>query len=153
MSYGPRRAPNLAVRAMDLSTVPLPNATWKIHSGRELVYRFQISPSAASRVYECELRVKPGKDQPEMIVLSPDLRDLSGDKRPPHTYLYSGKGVKLCLWRPKYGEWNPSMKLSETYIPWTAEWLLYFEHWLVAGEWEGGGEHPTSRSTKQNRKQ
>ncbi|WP_241822615.1 hypothetical protein [Herbaspirillum sp. C7C8] len=149
MGYGERRTPNLAVRAMDLSKIALPNATWRINSGRELIYRFSISPSAVSRIYECELRVRPGKDAPEMFVLSPNLYELSDGKYPPHIYAHSGKGIKLCLWRPKYGEWKAAMKLSETYIPWTAEWLLYFENWLATGEWEGGGEHPPRHVRKQ----
>ncbi|WP_231502518.1 hypothetical protein [Herbaspirillum sp. RV1423] len=83
-----------------------------------------------------------------MIVISPDLKELAGARQLPHTYTHDGKGTKLCLWRPRYGEWRPSMKLSETYVPWTAEWLLYFEHWLAIDEWAGGGEHPSNENSK-----
>ena len=34
------------------------------------------------------------------------------------------------------------MRLFDTLIPWTAEWLWYFEDWLATGVWSGGGEHP-----------
>ena len=27
-------------------------------------------------------------------------------------------------------------------VPWAAEWFWFFEHWLVTGEWLGGGSHP-----------
>lgn len=34
------------------------------------------------------------------------------------------------------------MLLAKTILPWTAEWLLHYEVWLVTGEWVGGGVHP-----------
>jgi hypothetical protein len=37
------------------------------------------------------------------------------------------------------------MKLNETYLPWTSEWLDYFEEWLVTDVWAGGGAHPEPR--------
>lgn len=29
--------------------------------------------------------------------------------------------------------------ISDTIIPWVADWLLYYELWLATGEWLGGG--------------
>ena len=63
----------------------------------------------------------------------------------PHIYPHSGLGTKLCLWLPGSGEWSPQMRLSETYLPWTAEWLDYFEDWLITDSWAGGGAHPAPR--------
>lgn len=87
------------------------------------------------------LRV-PHKGNPQMIVLEPDLKMLATGRRIPHTYLYGGKGTKLCLWLPKERQWNPEMRFCETYLPWTAEWLDYFEEWLETDSWAGGGMHP-----------
>lgn len=42
------------------------------------------------------------------------------------------------------------MKLSDTYIAWTAEWLGYFEDWLATGEWAGGGRHPGDHHLDRN---
>jgi hypothetical protein len=80
-----------------------------------------------------------------MVILKPDLRVLAGGKKLPHIYPYEGKGTRLCLWKPRYKEWDWSMKLSQTYIPWTVEWLWYFEEWLQSGIWAGGGDHPSPR--------
>lgn len=33
------------------------------------------------------------------------------------------------------------MLLAESVLPWTAEWLFYYEMWHVTGEW-GGPEAP-----------
>jgi hypothetical protein len=31
------------------------------------------------------------------------------------------------------------MLLSTTILPWTAEWLMHYELWLISGHWSGGG--------------
>lgn len=33
------------------------------------------------------------------------------------------------------------MNFGDTYIPWAAEWLGYFEDWLFSNVWLGGGAH------------
>jgi hypothetical protein len=77
-----------------------------------------------------------------MFVMTPDLRGLAGNDPIPHVYRHDGRGVLLCLWWPKRREWMPQLKLAETFIPWTEEWLWYFEDWLNTRVWAGGGEHP-----------
>lgn len=111
-------------------------------SGRALHYRFHLAPSEFGRTYECELRMRPGATAPEMYVLKPDLVALAGEAKIPHFYPGKGPGIHLCLWRPKKREWSPQMRLSETYLAWTAQWLWYFEDWLATGTWNGGGDHP-----------
>lgn len=50
--------------------------------------------------------------------------------------------VQLCLCYPLKNEWNRSMFISETFVPWALSWLYYYEIWRVTGEWLGGGiEH------------
>ena len=58
--------------------------------------------------------------------------------------------INLCLYYP--GEWNSTMNISDTIIPWISEWLYYFEFWSITGKWCGGGKHPTKRDTKENDK-
>jgi hypothetical protein len=139
------RKPTLAQRALELHALAWPGASVALLSGRELQYRFTISPSAFGRQYECLLAMKPDSRMPLLFVLKPDLIALGNGQRPPHIYPHDGPGVSLCLWWPKRREWSPQMKLADTYMAWTAEWLWYFEDWLSTGEWAGGGEHPTPR--------
>lgn len=80
-----------------------------------------------------------------MIVLDPDLKALAVNRRIPHIYSYDGRGTRLCLWLPREKEWTHSMRFDETYLPWTAEWLDYFEEWLETDTWAGGGVHLTPR--------
>ncbi|GAB3967002.1 hypothetical protein GCM10027615_15560 [Plantactinospora veratri] len=51
----------------------------------------------------------------------------------PHVY----PADELCLYYP--GGWKQNMLLSTTVVPWTAEWLMHYELWLVTGRWSGGG--------------
>ena len=38
--------------------------------------------------------------------------------------------------------------IANTIIPWTVEWLYYYELWQATGEWLGGGEHPENEIDK-----
>ena len=69
-------------------------------------------------------------------MVSPQLEPRDGESIP-HVF---GDGT-LCLFRFKYHEWNATMSIAETMIPWTALWLYYYEIWHATGEWLGGGEH------------
>ncbi len=137
-----KRYSNLARRALDLDLLALPGVERRYRGGKAVVYRLPLSPSEASRVYTCELVVYPGRRSPGMYVLSPDLHVLAKGRDLPHVYPSDRKGVRLCLYYPNYREWEPGMKLSETFLPWTLRWLWYFEMWLWSDVWEGGGMHP-----------
>jgi len=52
---------------------------------------------------------------------------------------------RLCLWDPKEMYWDPEMSIATTIIPWTSEWLLFFEYWQITGEFCGPGRHPDRR--------
>jgi hypothetical protein len=51
----------------------------------------------------------------------------------------------LCLWDPDEMFWDPEMSIATTIIPWTSEWLLFFEYWQISGEFLGPGWHPRRR--------
>ena len=40
---------------------------------------------------------------------------------------------KLCVFHPS--EWNSSMYLAESFIPWIVTWLNTYEYWQLTGEW------------------
>lgn len=101
-----------------------------------LIWVGQLTPSSLSRTYTVRLRYRLRRS-PTVEVLDPPLEDREGE-RPPH--LYPGK--RLCLFRPGRYEWDGSMFLAETIIPWASEWLFNYEIWRATGEWCGGGEHP-----------
>jgi hypothetical protein len=51
----------------------------------------------------------------------------------------------LCLSDPDEMLWDPEMSIASTIIPWTSEWLLFFEYWQISGEFLGPGRHPRRR--------
>jgi hypothetical protein len=51
----------------------------------------------------------------------------------------------LCLWDPAEMFWTPEISIAATIIPWTSEWLLFFEYWQISGEFLGPGRHPPRR--------
>jgi hypothetical protein len=70
---------------------------------------------------------------PVVRVLSPAL--LTRDEgRLPH-YFREGS---LCL--HERHEWGPSMRLVDTTLPWTVEWLAHYELWQATGRWYGDGD-------------
>lgn len=58
----------------------------------------------------------------------------------PHVY-WRGDEPGLCLFDPLQKEWNASMAISRTTIPWTIDWLYFYEIWSMTGKWLGGGRH------------
>lgn len=138
----PIAVPTLSQRVLELRQLGMPGATVHLIRGRELQFRFSMTPGRFGRDYDCLLCLRPDSHFPQMFVMTPDLRKLAGSDPIPHTYRHQGPGVLLCLWLPKRREWVPQLKLSETFIPWTGEWLWYFEDWLKTRDWAGGGIHP-----------
>jgi hypothetical protein len=86
--------------------------------------------------------------RPCVYVVEPDV--CAADKpRPPHLHADDC----LCLYFPDGKEWNVSMMLADTIVPWASEWLFHHEIWVATGEWCGGGYHPArSRNARANAK-
>lgn len=135
------RQPTLAQRHAELQALALPAARMRLTHQR-LTMDVELAPGAFGRLYTCRFIFERGSD-PIVLVTNPDLKTLAQGKKIPHVYPWNGSGTRLCLWWPKGREWSPSLKVAETLLPWTAEWLYYFELWLLTKTWEGGGEHPT----------
>jgi len=102
------------------------------HAGMSWTGR--ISPTPLSEVYTIEIAYRRRRP-PQVWVKEPDLRVSKEDYSIVHIY------AEGCLCLHEEGEWRPWMTLSSTFIPWAAEWLLYYELWLATGQWYGGGEY------------
>ena len=106
---------------------------------------FDLLPTPVSRTYRVQIDFY-GDRSPKIYVLSPDIFALSTGRKPPHLYTPHEHPAHLCLFHPDRGDWARHMRVSETIVPWAAEWLLHFEVWLATNEWHGGGEHPSGRT-------
>ena len=109
----------------------LPAAVGSVRRG-VLDCRVPVQPSPASQVYTIRL-VYRHSARPQVTVTDPELTLHPDAESLPHSY----PGDQLCLYYP--GEWRHDMLLATTVLPWTAEWLMHYELWLVTGKWHGGG--------------
>lgn len=136
----------LGVQIEHLKALQLDGAVGGL-SGGTLIFCYVVKPTALSRSYKLELKYALG-GVPEVRVLEPNLVDLCGDQgRPPHVYT-DQHPVRLCLYLPSSGEWRRDLPLSLSVIPWSVEWLFFFEIWQATGDWLGGGIHPPSGKKK-----
>ena len=125
----------LAVQAALLKGA-FPQSSITVAPNKSLRWEGELSPSPLSSVYGIRLDYRLGK-RPQVTVLDPELMPRDG-KLPPHLF----KEGTLCLYRYRT-EWNPSLPLADTILPWTSLWLMHYETWLVTGQWSGTiQEHP-----------
>ena len=106
-----------------------------------------LQPSATSEAYTIMIQYSL-PDVPRVWVISPELIDRSDGQKIPH--VYSGK--RLCLYLPGSGEWQKTMLIAETVVPWASLWLYYYEVWHATGEWLGGGVHPDVNTLKSKKR-
>lgn len=105
---------------------------------------FDLRPTPASRSYRVQITFLSSRS-PQVHVLFPDMYALANGRKLPHVYLPLVHPAQLCLFHPVRDDWARHLRVSETIVPWTAEWLLHFELWLATNTWRGGGQHPTGR--------
>jgi hypothetical protein len=102
-----------------------------------------IRPTSRSINYSFKLKYRIGK-RPKVNILNPELKRNFKKDKIPHVYSLN----ELCLYYPKYQEFNSKMLLSDCIIPWTSLWLYHYENWHITGEWKGGGIHPNSNDIR-----
>ena len=101
----------------------------------------QICPAPMCDTYTVNIAWRPGRSRPTVRVLKPTLESRPGE-RLPHVFADDS----LCL--HYHEEWSPKLKFAETIIPWTSEWLFFYEFWLTTGLWHGGGHEPARTAPK-----
>lgn len=114
----------------------------------EFNWTHTLTPSPLSGTYKIRLNYKNG-GIPKVYVIEPKPLKLANSiSKLPH--VYSQVNQRLCIYYPLNNEWNNSMSLVKTIIPWTCEWLLHYEIWVVTGVWNGGGIEHSNEEEKQN---
>lgn len=89
-----------------------------------------LHPTDSGRSYEVQI-ILAHNALPRVIVRHPVLR-----KDAPHRY---GDG-SLCLYYPddsRGAKWHCGQYIARTIVPWTAEWLYFYEIWLETNLWLG----------------
>ena len=123
------RGPSLtmAQQALGLRSV-FSGADLTLKPGR-LSWTGRLQPCDLSRIYTVQITYARGR-YPAVRVLAPKLQAAENGFLP-HTY----DNGTLCLYDA--GQWNATMLIVDTIVPWAAEWLLHYEIWLATGEWSG----------------
>lgn len=105
-------------------------------------------PCFSCRVYsdrfECGGRINPDPEDengtaykikilyrftPKVWITSPNIEY--------DTKIHMYRDKSLCLYYPEDFNWTDRSNIHETIIPWTAEWLVYYEKYVMSGQWEG----------------
>ena len=107
-----------------------------------------VRPTPLSVEYTLKVVFEPDQKIPfSVYVVNPKpLKLAAGATRLEHVY-GDYQDQNLCLYRPRKNQWDGSMLLSETAIPWAVEWLYFYEIWVCTGKWLGGGEHPPCKKS------
>jgi len=83
--------------------------------------------------------------QPRVQVLKPVLERHPDYEEGPIPHVYVSKVTPalpyLCLFSPSGREWGTEDLIADTTVFWAAEWLYFYEGWLVTKKWRGGGRH------------
>ena len=102
--------------------------------GSELVWTGSVKPSPSSTEYVVEVSYSVDR-RPKVRIVSPLLVD-----PPKLSEIHRYKDGTLCL--HLHEQWNQTFFMADKIMPWILEWLVFYEGWLLTGEWLGGGEHP-----------
>lgn len=111
-----------------------------------LVWKGRIQPTPLSNTYKIRIECKDYNRRPKVILYGDSVKGIERSDFPHHFEIDKVKQeVVLCLHMPY--EFSYSCVIADTIIPWTQEWLFYYEIWLAIGEWCGGGYNPQQGRT------
>jgi hypothetical protein len=97
-------------------------------NGDRLVCRGRLQPTERSPQYKVEVAYRYG-DNPKIWVVDPEI--------PYEKAIHMYADGSLCLYDWREQPWKESYHLYDTILPWTAEWLLYYEIYRMTGKWIG----------------
>ncbi|WP_234682996.1 hypothetical protein [Bradyrhizobium monzae] len=123
------------------------------HSASEVEWQGVLAPDKREHLVRVRHRIPMVLEnislrdaQPRVQVLRPLLERHPDYEEGPVPHVYPSKVDPslpyLCLFSPTMREWDINDLIAHTTIFWAAEWLYFYEGWLVTRKWRGGGRHP-----------
>jgi hypothetical protein len=110
-------------------------------------WEFNLKPSPFGQIYRILIIWDFKFVAPKVYILDKKLHNIGENRIIPH--LYCREKIQLCLFYPRYKEFNELMSLCDTIIPWTRLWLQYYEEWLYSDDWKGGdAPHPINSNVE-----
>jgi hypothetical protein len=111
--------------------------------GNQLICRGRIRPAEFSQPYRVEMSYRL-RNSPHVRIVEPAIKAESK--------LHFYEDGTLCLYDWREQPWQTKFHLADTVVPWTAEWLLYYELYLLTGKWLGASAiHGTENLTQVRR--
>jgi len=95
--------------------------------GKKWVWVGYLQPTPHSEKYKVKIMHHPYKNT-KVFVVDPEVLE-----RAPHRY----SDQSLCLYHPNDNSFDGETLIADTIIPWTSEWLFFYEGWLKDGVWWG----------------
>lgn len=87
-----------------------------------------ITPSENCDTYRVAISYEQG-GIPEVRIKEPEIA------YSPDIHMYSDG--TLCLFKPSENPWTGRENIHEKIVPWTAEWLVFYELYRLCGKWLG----------------
>ena len=104
----------------------------------------ELQPTPLSEKYKVKIcYIKGGVTK--IFIIEKQLKIAKIRTKLPH--VYNTERQQLCLYSSSKREWFSSKYISDTIIPWTSEWLYYYELWIPEGKWYGGGHNEYPNET------
>ncbi len=97
-----------------------------IQNKKEIYWVGELQPTPTSQKYRIKIIHHPYT--PQVFIVDPEVVSFA-----PHRYSDSS----LCLYHPNDNSFDGETLISDTIIPWTSEWLYFYEAWLDEGVWWG----------------
>jgi len=88
----------------------------------------KIIPFKGCTSYSIRISYKMGHI-PDVYIINPQIQ--------PRAEYHMYADGKLCLYDWREMPWRAHMDLHETIIPWTSEWIVFYELWCLTGKWLG----------------
>ena len=140
MRAGNCRELNLGQQALALNDAVPGGRTW-LRPG-QLTWSGVVQPTETTQRYRLRIRLRQGST-PSVRVSAPELKP-TVDGLLPHVFCDGS----LCL--SSSGDWDSSMYISSTHLPWACEWLTFYELWRVCGLWHGDGPNCLDRAWQES---
>ena len=106
-------------------------------TGGLLVCTGRIQPCPITDTYTARIEYRVA-GLPRTFITDPPLRRRQANQRIAHTY----SDTELCLFTAADHDWTADQPIARSIVPWTYEWIVFYEAWLATGYWRGGGVIP-----------
>lgn len=98
-------------------------------TSNKLIVRGSFKPTDFSVTYSYRVEYD-GLNSPKVFVEEPNIEYSD------NIHMYP-QDNSLCLYYPKDMKWDvKNHNLFDTIIPWTNEWFVFYEKYLISGKWE-----------------